>query len=136
MMTITTMMMIQQQTMAARPRGVENGCVVLVCTRQNNKVIAPIPDDDFVESGEVKDASSVVGVEEDKIVARLALASGEVTDFDYTKLSAGAVSCRRKVARRRQCNNLVVLGFQFTTTHLVVIMPLSFHLHTCHRTER
>jgi hypothetical protein len=45
------------------------------CTRRNNKVIAPIQDDDFVESGEVKDASSIVGDEEDKIVASSALAS-------------------------------------------------------------
>ena len=59
------------------------------CTRRNNKVIAPIPDDAFVESGEVKDASSVVGDddEEDKIVASSASANGEENDFDYSKLS-------------------------------------------------
>ena len=57
------------------------------CTRRNNKVVAPILDDDIVESEEVKDASSVVGDEEDKLVASSALVSGEATDFDYSKLS-------------------------------------------------
>lgn len=60
------------------------------CTRRNNKVrvrVAPIPDD--AESGEVKDASSVVGdeEEEDKIVASSASANGEANNFDYSKLS-------------------------------------------------